>query len=377
MSIEKIKDKLIGLERIVSTPSVSGNEYHFNSKLVEQYNEWNNKYNISKDWKIKIDNMDNVIFSKGNSKNKFTLLFAAHKDKVGFIVENIRHDGYVELARVGGLPLTQIVNSRIVLYNKKITLIGTLKIQIDKNDIRKSQVYGDFGYKSKLEIGKFVKLGDPVMFYPDFLLVKDHIISPYMDNSIGVFTCIAIIDYFITHDLDINIIVAFTSQEEVGLRGIKSVLKKTNPDLSIIIDTTGVSKTVELGGGVTLILFDYGIILPKNIQKKLEEIAKKSNIPYQLEVYSKGGTSDWEISSIEGHMTLPIGIPVKNIHTLIETVSIKDLNHLIKYVIKLGESFDEFREIKEFRDIKLIELSGPKKLSCPNCYIDETKIEDD
>lgn len=353
------KEDLLLLHQIVSTPSVSGKEYHMNSKLYQ--------YCKNRGFVVNIDNIGNIIASKVNPKNEYTLLFVAHKDKIGFINKKIHTSGLVELAKVGGIFPFRIFNARLMHYNKEVRMIGTLKVNLDMKNPYKSKYFADFNYLSSPdvldEMKKFIKIGDPIMFYPIFTLTKNHIISTYLDNSIGVFTCLKVLDYFSKNNSDVNIVVAFSSQEEVGLRGVKSILERVNPDLTVIIDTTGVSEVVRVGKGPAIILFDYGLILPSHIQERLEEIAKKNKLPYQLEVYDGGGTSDWKVASMEGYLTLPIGLPTKNLHSPIETVSIDDLENLINYVIEIANNSNIFIDPKQ---IETIQIKG--KLECPNCY---------
>lgn len=354
--IELKKEDILTLKQIIATPSVSGHESIMNNRLINFIRKYPS-------WKVDIDEIRNVIFSRIIDKNYPTILFTCHKDKIGFIVEEILANGKIKLAPIGGINPLTIFNGRILLYNEKHLFFGTLQISLNKKDLMNSLYLGDFGFDSG-NVVRFheINIGDSVYFFPQFLNTKTHIVSPYLDNSVGIFTCLKVIDYFSLNMIPANIVVSFNSQEEVGLRGIKSVLKKIKPDLVIGIDVTGETNTVKVGKGPTITLLDYGIILPKNIQNTLERIARENKINYQLEIYTQGGTSDWRVTSIEGYTTIPIGVPIRNIHTMIETICIKDIEYLVNYVISIGKNFEKLHQIhaQEY-------LAEPLQLTCPTC----------
>jgi endoglucanase len=152
-----------------------------------------------------------------------------------------------------------------------------------------------------------------------------------------------------------RVVGVFTVQEEVGLRGATIGAYRVKPNVGIAIDTTiagdhpeiGESEApVKLGGGVTIMVADGrrdslggGLIANPRIREWMVETAKKSNIPYQLEIL-EGGTTDAAAMQIvmEGVPSGVLSIPSRYVHSFSEVVSKKDLDNGIRLLVKLMES---------------------------------------
>lgn len=322
---------ILGLKGIIGTPAVAGNELPLDNKIYRMFQTRFPRWHIEK------QRVGNIIAQQTMSPAKPTLLFSCHKDRIGFIVDECLPNNQFKLAPIGGISTVKSGSPVIFYAQYPLMLEGTLDIEINLLKTPKAVVYA---HLKDLGSSK-VRIGDPVAFKGDFITdFNTYITSPYLDDSIGVFVCLKLVEYFsmLEHTpQNFNLAVAFSTMEELGLRGIASVLEQINPDLMIAIDVMDTSPTCLKGKGPALVMFDSGIILPIQLREQLESIAKQSNIPLQAEVFTGGGTSDWEISMEKGYLTFPLGLPTDNIHTLIESVSIQDLEYLITYTIQLTE----------------------------------------
>ena len=138
---------------------------------------------------------------------------------------------------------------------------------------------------------------------------------------------------------------AFTTQEEVGLRGAKTSAYNIEPDIAIAIDVTDTGDTpnckmmaVNLGDGVAIKIKDSSVICDKEVREKLEETAKNNNIPYQKEVLSFGGTDAGVIHTTKyGVKTGALSIPVRYIHSTKETLDKNDVKSCIELLCKFIE----------------------------------------
>lgn len=69
--------------------------------------------------KIKIDALGNLlVFKKGLKSPEQKLLISAHMDEVGFIVNNIREDGFLKFSCIGGIS-PEVVCGKKILIGKK------------------------------------------------------------------------------------------------------------------------------------------------------------------------------------------------------------------------------------------------------------------
>jgi putative aminopeptidase FrvX len=326
------------LTEITQLPSVSGNEYPLDNELLAF-----RKFNPLDVRQDRIGNIVVKLDSEHWDPSKPTILVSAHKDKIGFMVQELMENGTVRLAPIGGIIYAKSQQSLLLYRGSDVRLPGTLEVEIDVTRIGRSLVsyYGKFGFSNRAELEKQVMVGDPVSIKGDFHGRPDEpdIVSPYLDDSIGVFIGLKLAAFFAVIESQpkkipagINLAIAFSTQEEVGLRGIRSVLRDLTPSLLIVTDVVNVTKTLRKGYGPALVMLDPGIVLPTELRQKLVSLAEATNVPLQIEVYSEGGTSDWEISVTEGFLTIPLGLPLEHIHTPYECVSRKDLEYLLNFV---------------------------------------------
>lgn len=322
---------LLGLKGIIGTPAVSGNEFPLDEKIRRMFQ------NRFPQWQVERQAVGNIIAQRIVDPTKPTLLFSCHKDRIGFIVDECLPNNEFKLAPIGGVSTVKS-GSPVIFYARYPSIhTGILDIEINVLKTPKATVYA---HLKGVEVYN-ARVGDPVAFKGEFTTdFNTYITSPYLDDSVGVFACLKLVEYFSMPEHippHLNLAVAFSTMEELGLRGIQSILEQINPDLMIAIDVMDTSPTCLKGRGPALVMFDSGIILPIQLREKLEHIAKQNNIPLQAEVFTGGGTSDWEISMEKGYLTIPLGLPTDNIHSLMETTSILDLEYLITFIIKLQE----------------------------------------
>jgi len=139
---------------------------------------------------------------------------------------------------------------------------------------------------------------------------------------------------------DNDVYFVFTTQEEVGLRGARTSAYTINPDLALAIDVTDTGDTpegekmaVKLGGGAAVKVMDRSVICDSDVRTTLIEIAKKNNIPYQLEIMTDGGTDAGVIHlTREGVKTGGISIPTRYIHSPSEMADEEDIIACINLV---------------------------------------------
>jgi len=141
---------------------------------------------------------------------------------------------------------------------------------------------------------------------------------------------------------DNEIYFVFTVQEEVGLRGAKTAAFSIKPDIAIAVDVTMTGDTpeshpmeVKCGGGPAIKVKDRSVICHPEVRKLLEESAKRNNIPYQLEILEAGGSDPGSIHLTAGGIPSgAISIPVRYVHSPVETASMSDINNAVKLLVE-------------------------------------------
>lgn len=164
---------------------VSGDENKVREYIIE---------NIKDKCEYKIDSLGNIIaFKKGKNKIEKKIMFAAHMDEVGMIVNYINDDGTLKISPVGGLDAEVVIGrSVIVSKNNMKGVVGSKAVHNLSSEEKKSlpkfdNLYVDIGTKSKEETEKYINLGDTVAFMPNYMeFGDDKIKSKALDDKSAV-----------------------------------------------------------------------------------------------------------------------------------------------------------------------------------------------
>lgn len=274
-------------------------------------------------------------FIKGKSDK--TVLIEAHIDEIGFTVTNVLDGGFISLSKVGGIDIRTLPSSTVKIHTDKGDIIGVFTstpphLAKDKSNEFSSldEIYVDTGLKNAKEI---IKIGDFATFNTTAVDLQNGFVSAKsVDDRSG---CVALIEVIKNLSKNgapkDNIIVLFASGEELGNRGAKIGAFQKQIDEAIIVDVSfglsygcDKSKCGECQKGA---MIGVSPILDKNMQQTLIDIADKNNIPYQLEAMSGLTSTDADVVTVTeyGIKTALISIPIKYMHTPIETVFVDDI----------------------------------------------------
>jgi tetrahedral aminopeptidase len=327
------------LKELTSYPAVSG----FEEKTSLYISELFKKYCES----VEIDRFYNVIgFKKGISGGK-KILITAHYDEIGFLVKSIDENGFLKLVAMGGVDSKILLAQEVVVHGKKdvFGVIGAkpphlLKPEETKKAVKLNELYVDTGYK-KDKVSELVSIGSPVTLKAEAVLLNENRFSgKSLDNRCSIAALIEILEQLkgIPHESDIYFVA--TTQEEVEALGATVATYNLKPDFAIVIDTChGVipdapkEGTFELGKGPAI---GIGPNLHRKLTNKIIEVAKNENIPYQIDVEpDDSGTEAWVTQvSRAGVPTVLVSIPLKYMHTAIETIHFDDIKNSSKLVAK-------------------------------------------
>ena len=158
--------------------------------------------------------------------------------------------------------------------------------------------------------------------------------------------------------LDFGLYVVNSVQEEIGLRGAQMIAERIDPDVAIITDVTHDTNSpmydkkksgdIKSGKGPAL---TFGPAVQNNLLKLLIDTAKKNKIDHQLMAASRftGTDTDAFAYSNDGVASALISLPLKYMHTTVETVHKDDVESCIKLMY---ESVLAIKEGQDFRYIK-------------------------
>ncbi len=307
---------------------------------------------------VKIDNLGNL-YALIKGEGPHIALFA-HMDEVGMVVSNIDEDGLVYFRKMGGIDDRILPSSHVKILTDEGGIEGVIGIapphlMIDANKemgrvLPWNELNIDVGARNREEALKLgIKIGNPIIFKKHFSRLGNNLISSRgMDDRVGCLILIELIEGLRRANKRLTFV--FTVQEEYGLRGSWIAGYAVDPDIAIIVDTSsspdfpGISKPYKnqfrVGEGPVLRFIDTRMVADLALKKRFERIAGKLGIPYQLGI--AGGTTD--ASSIqlskEGIPVFPVSVPCRYSHSLVETISVDDLDNTILLLREFIEGYE-------------------------------------
>ncbi|HCR71265.1 MAG TPA: aminopeptidase [Anaerolineae bacterium] len=269
-----------------------------------------------------------------NSKNPKKIMLAAHMDEIGVIASHIDKNGFVRFTNVGGTFGRYTLGARVRFTNGVTGVVGYDRLENIDSVLPINKMYIDVGATSKNDCP--VKVGDFGAFERSFIEMGNRWVAKSMDDRSGVVVLIETMRAIKSSPHDLYF--AFTTQEEVSLKGAKSAAYSIDPDIGIAVDVTATGDTpasikmaMEIGKGPCIKIKDAGMLSDPRVIDWMIQTAEKSKIPYQREVLL-GGTTDASVIQISraGVMAGAISIPCRYVHSASEMIDIDDLKNSIK-----------------------------------------------
>jgi putative aminopeptidase FrvX len=337
------------LKRLSEASGVSGYEHEVREIVKEAFAR-----HADETW---TDAMGNLIaLKRGMGPEPHpTLMLATHMDEIGLIVSELE-DGFIHFQQVGGYDDRVLLGQEVVVHGRRDFpgIIGARPPHVLPSAEREDPIPYD---KLLVDVGlapgalpALVRVGDLITMNSELVELKGEFVSgKALDNRVSVAAAAVCLEELarLRHTWDVYAVA--TVQEEVGLKGAITSTYGLHPDVGIAIDVTWAKQpgtpdeyTYDLGKGPTV---GYGPNFHPKLQQALVETAKSLEMTVHLEPAARvGGTDAVAIQiSHEGIPTALLGIPQRNMHTPVETVSVKDVERvgrlLAAFIGRLDENF--------------------------------------
>ncbi len=296
------------------------------------------------------DDMENVWFTVGEGRPH--LLFVAHTDELGMVVETVTPEGNLKVSGRGGFLSTMYEGRPVEIHTKEGSVNGIVapRLDYDRRDAA-SRVFRtrDFeiyvGVSSEEEVRSLgIEEGNSVTIKKRIIqLSPDLIATRAVDDRAG---CAALL----AAALDIDwkkikgktITFAWDVQEETGLFGASRLAQTLKPEYVLPVDTFVSSdgpmdskrfaRTI-LGKGAVLRAIDSSNIAPRSELDKVIKIAQDNNIPFQLG-NTRGG-NDGSVFVPGGATDIPLSWPGVYSHSFIEKIHRSDLEDLTRLIVAI------------------------------------------
>ncbi len=290
-------------------------------KLVSLIKEYADDVSVSKG--------GSVVARVGNGEEK--ILIASHYDEVNMSVSEICGENIKVISPFGADIRTVIGSPLKILGSRKISATALKKK--DAEAALTSEELLIYTGLSEDELTNQVKIGAPVLYEREFTLLSENkITASALDNRIGCLISLMLIEALSKeNNPNRSYIFAFTSEEEAGCRGAKTVCHNENISSAIVFDVTfalseGVSerKAKPLGSGAAI---GVSPVLNNEMTQNIIKLCIENEIPHTKEVMGgKTGTDADLISSCEaGVKTALISVPIKSMHTAVELCNKLDI----------------------------------------------------
>ena len=333
------------LKRLSEAKGVSGYEDEVRAIVAEEFGRYADE--------VRTDKMGNVIALKKGQGRGQRIMLASHMDEIGLIVTRIE-EGFLRFTSVGGFDDRVLLGQEVVVHGRRDLpgVIGSrpphvLSEEEREKIIPKEKLFIDVGLPPE-EVERLVRVGDLVTIWRRFTrLGGDFVVGKAFDGRAGVAAIAVCLEALASAEHLWDVYAVATVQEEVGLRGATTSAYGLAPDMAIAIDVgfgrqPGVSEaeTIEMGKGPAIA---FGPNIHPKLYQALVEVARELEIPYQVEpIPGRSGTDAWAIQvTREGIPTALLSIPLRYMHTSVETLSLGDVERTGRLVAGFIEGLDE------------------------------------
>ncbi len=304
-----------------------------------------------------------------NPDAPYKVVIEGHSDEISWYVNYITDNGLIYVIRNGGSD-HQIAPSKVVnIHTDKGIVKGVFGWPaIHTRDNNKEQapkldnIFIDIGAKDKAEVEKMGVHVGCVITYPDefFVLNKDKFVCRALDNRIGGFMIAEVARLLKENkkELPFGLYVTNSVQEEIGLRGAEMITQTIKPNVAIVTDVTHDTTTpmiekktqghAEIGAGPVI---SYAPAVQNKLRELIIKTAEEKKIPFQRMASSRftGTDTDAFAYSNGGVPSALISLPLRYMHTTVETVHRADVESVIKLIyesllkIESGHNFSYFQ----------------------------------
>ncbi|UOR03918.1 M42 family metallopeptidase [Hymenobacter aerilatus] len=304
-----------------------------------------------------------------NPEAKYKVVIEAHADEISYFVNFITESGYLYLRKNGGSDPLVAPSKRVNIHTAKGIVkavfgwpaIHVRKVEQDKAPTMET-VYLDCGASSKEEVEAMgIHVGSVVTFEDEFMVMNDkYYVGRALDNRVGGFM-IAEVARRLKEEgktLPFGLYIVNSVQEEIGLRGAEMIAHRLQPDVAIITDVTHdtqspmyekkTSGDLFCGRGPVVI---YGPAVQNNLRDLIIETAQKAEIPFQRAAATRATGTDTDAFAYAGMgvASALISLPLKYMHTTVETVHKDDVENVIKLIYETVLRIEDGHDFRYFK----------------------------
>ena len=325
------------LEKLCNASAVSGDEGEVRMIVLEELEG----HAVD----ARVDALGNVLATRlGSGKKRLKVMVSAHMDEVGFMLVADDGEGLFRFETVGGMDVRQLPGKAVLIGKDHLPgVIGARPIHLTTAEERKKNIPLD---ALRIDIGPGTakaKLGERATFATRFQRNGPALIAKALDDRLGVVTLLELIK---NAPANLDLLAAFTVQEEIGLRGAKVAAYTFNPDLAIVVDATpandlpgwdgeeNTSFNTQLGFGPAIYIADGATLSDPRLVRHLSETAQAEGIPFQFRQPGGGGTDAGAIHKARsGVPSVSVSVPHRHTHTAASIARLDDWKNSLELLL--------------------------------------------
>ncbi|TYB72644.1 M42 family metallopeptidase [Bizionia gelidisalsuginis] len=303
-----------------------------------------------------------------NPDAKYKVVIEGHADEISWYVNYINDDGLIYVIRNGGSD-HQIAPSKVVNIHTKDGIVKGVfgwpaihtRNKSKEEAPKPDNIFIDCGCKTKDEVEALGVHVGCVITYPDefHILNKNNFVCRALDNRMGGFMIAEVARLLKENkkELPFGLYITNSVQEEIGLRGAQMISERIKPNVAIVTDVTHDTTTpminqkaqghCEIGKGPAIA---YAPAVQQKLRDLITDTADANKIPFQRTALSRATGTDTDAFAYSngGVASALISLPLRYMHTTVETVHRDDVENVIKLIyetllkIEDGETFSYF-----------------------------------
>ncbi len=337
------------LKSLLMIPGISGYESQVAHFLEDHWRPYTDDLSLSR-----LGSLHGLKRGSGPSPRPSVML-AAHMDQIGLLVTRIEA-GFLHIDAIGGMDPRILPGQAVIVHGRQdlpgvVAMPPARLLPSGENDgtISMAHLLVDVGL-SPAKVANLVQVGDLISFGGEPVeLAGEYLCGHAVDNRASVAAVMICLQELQVRSHAWDVWALASVQEEINFAGAATSAFQLRPSLAVTVDTTFAKgpgaddwQTFPLGKGPTV---GYGPNIHPALYQRFKDLADNLEIPCATEFLPKSsGTDGMSIQvTAEGIPNLVLGIPIRYMHTPVETVSLNDVRRagrlLAEFIASLEEDF--------------------------------------
>jgi len=339
------------LTNLLTVPGPSGNE----AKAAKVWRDWCHTFTSD----VQVDHNGSSWARLAGTSGGPSLAVVGHIDEIGVHITHIDGDGFLRFGQVGGWDPVNLVSQRVVLDTRNgpvYGIIGRKAIHLmDEEDRKKvpdlKSLHIDIGARDGDQAKELVRVGDTgVLDAAPLEFPNGRVVSRSLDNRAGCYVAGRVGELLAESGGSAGDYLGLAVvQEEIGVKGATTASFHLQPDVAIAVDVTHASDTPgivlgqdtehKLGSGPVI---ERGALLHPAVSELLIETAEAEQIPFTLSSSARFTGTDADAISISrgGIPTGLVSVPLRYMHSSVETVAVDDLEQTAKLLAAFAKRLE-------------------------------------